>query len=108
MFSSDEQKIKIFDKETNLSYIDWHNSKAAQILRWNLELTVWIYEKNMSDEEKENHPEYKIMGGYLRKFEFEEACRNMWDNLTDDEKKEVKNIPNFDKDKFLKITGIRV
>lgn len=32
----------------------------------------------------------------------------MWDNLTDDEKEAVKQIPNFDAKVFEEITGIDV
>ena len=64
---------------------------------------------NMSDEEKKQNPEYKTTGGYLKVFEFKEACKNMWDSWTDDEKHRViTELPNFDADKFEQITGINV
>ena len=108
VFCTKEEKIKIFDKPSNLTYNDWMNSKARNIIKGNLKITVWIYEKNMNDEEKEQYPTYKTTGGYLKKFTYKEAWKNMWNNITNEEKEEIKNIPNFDKDKFEEITGIKV
>jgi hypothetical protein len=108
VFCIEEPKIKIFDIETNMTLREWRDAKAAQILAWNFELTAWIYSDNMTEKEKKEHPEHEALGGYLKKFGYKEACRNMWNNLTEDEKKEVKSIPNFDKVKFEHITGIQV
>ena len=108
VFCTKEEKIKIFDKPSNLTYNDWMNSKARNIIKWNLETTVWIYEKNMNNEEKEQYPTYKTTGGYLKVLGYKEAWKNMWNNITNEEKEEIKNIPNFNKDKFELITGIKV
>ena len=109
VFNTEQKKIDIFDKPSNWTLEDWLESDVRKILNWNFELTVWIYEENMTDEEKEQHPEYSTTGGYLKIFEFKEACKNMWDILTDNEKNRViTGLPNFDADKFEKITGIRV
>ena len=63
----------------------------------------------MNDEEKEQYPTYKTTGGYLKVLGYKEAWKNMWNNnITNEEKEEIKNIPNFDKDKFEEITGIKV
>lgn len=48
------------------------------------------------------------LGGYLKVFAYKEACNNMWNVLTEDERQEIMSIPNFDKDKFEQITGIKV
>lgn len=62
----------------------------------------------MTDEEKEQHPEHETTGGYLKVIPFKDACKLMWDNLTDDEKQAVKELPNFDTEVFKEITGIEV
>ncbi len=108
VFCAQEEKIKIFDKQSDLTYRDWINSRARDIIRWNMETTVWVYEENMSTEEKEQYPTYKTTGGYLKVFSYKEAWSNLWNNLTDSEKQEIKNIPNFDSEKFKEITGIKV
>ena len=109
MFNTEQKTIDIFDKPSNWTLQDWFDSDVRSILNWNFEQTVWIYEENMSDEEKEQYPEYKITGGYLKVFEFKEACKNMWNSLTDNEKHRViTKLPNFDANKFEQITGIKV
>ena len=87
LFNTKEEKIKIFDKISDWTLRDWYNSNIRQILKWNFENSVWIYEENMTDGEKKEHPEYKTTGGYLKVFDFKEACKNMWNNLTEEEKK---------------------
>ena len=109
LFNTKEEKIKIFDKISDWTLRDWYNSNIKQILKWNFENSVWVYEENMTDGEKKEHPEYKTTGGYLKVFDFKEACKNMWNNLTEEEKnKVITELPNFDADKFNLITGIDV
>ena len=107
-FCTEEPKIKIFDVESDMTLSEWRNTEAAQILNLNFENNVWIYSENMTDEEKEQHPTHETTGGYLRVFSFKEACKNMWNDLTDREKEVIKSIPNFNEDKFEEITGIRI
>lgn len=108
IFNTEETKIKIFDKESNWTFEDWIDSKSYKILN-QMRLTEWIYEEEMTEEEKQKNPDYETKGGYLRKYEYKEACKIMWDKLTEEEKETVMTeIPNFDKDKFYKITGIRI
>ncbi|HCQ5483063.1 TPA: hypothetical protein STY81_003027 [Clostridioides difficile] len=106
IFCTDIPKLRMFNKETDLTYIDWMNSRARHILKNNSNLTKWVNSKNMSDKEKKNNPEHEITGGYLKIFTFKEMCKNMWSNLTDEEKKIIMEIPNFDRDIFQEITGI--
>lgn len=108
IFCTDVPKIRMFNKETNLTYEDWMHSKARHILIKNSNLMEWVYAKNMSEEEKKNNPKYETVGGYLKVFTFEEMCKNMWNSLTDEEKKVIMEIPNFDRDIFKEITGIKV
>ena len=108
VFCTQEEKIKFFDQPSNLTYRDWLNSRARDIIRWNMEITTWIYEDNMSDEEKEENPTYKTTGGYLKVSTYKDAWSNLWNNLTDSEKQEIKDIPNFDGERFELITGIKV
>ena len=62
----------------------------------------------MTDEEKEEHPEYSVTGGFLKTIEKEAGKQMCWDSLDDRKKEIVMNIPNFDKDIFKKITGINI
>ena len=62
----------------------------------------------MTNEEKKSHPEYKATGGYLKTVDFKTACQMMWDSLDNEDRQEVREIPNFDADIFEEITGIKV
>ena len=84
------------------------NVKGIHILNRSYENNWWIYSQNMTDEEKAAHPEHEYTGGYLKSVSFKEACQIMWDKLTEEEKSEVKKIPNFDADVFKEITGVDV
>ena len=108
MFSTITPKITMFEKETVLTITEARELKGVQVLNWNYENNWWIYEDNMTDEEKEQHPEYKTTGGYLKVIPFKEACNLMWDDLDDNDKKAVLELPNFNARIFLEITGIDV
>jgi hypothetical protein len=107
-FNSIMQPLFIFDQPTELKRDDIYNCKGVQVLNWNFENSWWIYEDNMTEEEKSKYPTYKTAGGYLKTVDFKTACNMMWDNLDDNDKQAVKKIPNFDAKVFKKITGINV
>jgi hypothetical protein len=69
---------------------------------------MWIYSENMTDEEKERHPSHATTGGYLKTKTLKQAWADMWPNLSDKKKAVFTSLPNFDADKFFKITGIKV
>ena len=108
VFCTKEDTIKIFDKESNMTLREWRESRARRIIAWNMETTVWIYQSNMTEQEKAQYPSYKTTGGYLKVFTYSEAWKNLWNSITDKEKQEIMNIPNFDKNKFKEITGIEI
>ena len=91
-----------------MSRNEFNNLLAIKAMNWKFENSWWIYSDNMTDEEKKAHPEYETTGGYLKTVDFKTACSLMWENMTDDEKLAVKDIPNFDAEVFKEITGISV
>jgi len=107
-FNSIEQPLYIFNNPTDMSRNDFNSLLAVRAMRWKYENNWWIYSENMTDEEKANHPEHETTGGYLKTVDFKTACGLMWNNMSDDEKAAVKDIPNFDADVFEEITGIDV
>ena len=68
----------------------------------------WFYSEDMTDEEKEKHPEHETTGGFLRTVEKSKERQIWWDNLDEDRKSAVKAIPNFNAEIFKSITGIGV
>ena len=71
-------------------------------------LTEWVDKEDMNDKEKEDNPSYKTTGGYLRVYEYQEAWRKAYDSATRKEQLKIKDLPNFDKDKFKQISGIDI
>ena len=108
-FNTISQPIMFFDNPANITFQQWRNSKACLLLR-KIEFrpTEWICSNNMSDVEKERHPEHETTGGYLKIGDNSECYLEWWEGLTDCEKEIIKAIPNFDSEKFYKITGIKV
>ena len=108
-FNTISQPIMFFDNPANITFQQWRNSKACLLLR-KIEFrpTEWIHSNNMSDVEKERHPEHETTGGYLKIRDNSECYLEWWEGLTDSEKEIIKSIPNFDSEKFYKITGIKV
>ena len=87
----------------------WRNSNAYWLLnKIDFKPTDWIWSDNMTDVEKENHPEHETTGGYLKIRNNRDCCIEWWAELTDREKEIIKDIPNFDSEKFYQITGIKV
>ena len=108
-FNTENQKIRFFDKETDMTLEQWRDSKAYSLLqKIGCAPTDWTRQFYMSAAEIAKHPECKTMGGYLKINNNPDCCQDRWDALTQEEQSEIKNIPNFDADKFFTITGIRV
>ena len=106
VFCTEEQTIRIFDKDTNMTLSEFRRSKYNRALRSvKLELTKWI---EYTEEEKKEDDKKRLIGGYLKEYSYKEACANWWIELTEENKEIIKSIPNFDKEKFYEITGINI
>lgn len=108
-FNTEEPKIYLFDKPSDWTYRDWLNSDARYILNnMPTDEIDWVYSEDMTDEEKEKHPEHETTGGFLRTRSKSSERQAWWKRLDEHRKKEVKSIPNFDAKIFKEITGIEV
>jgi hypothetical protein len=108
-FNTEEQKIMLFNKPSNMTYREWINSDARYLLnRIPKDVVEWVYEEDMTDEEKEAYPTYKTTGGYLKVLDESECGQLWWNSLSDDKKKIIEEIPNFDVEIFEQCTGIKV
>ena len=108
-FNTISQPLMFFDKPSDITFNQWRKSYAYWLLnRIDFRPTEWIMMSDMTDVEKEKHPEYETTGGYLRNVDNSECCAEWWDGLTEKEKEIIKGIPNFDSEKFYQITGIKV
>lgn len=105
-FNTKAQPIYAFNKELNISRDEFCNCEGLKVLSMNCGRILLRHD--MTDEEKQAHPEYKAKGGYFKPVDFETTYKMMWDRLNDEEKQAVMEIPNFDAEVFKEITGIDV
>ena len=100
-------KLKMFDKESDWTIEDWYSSDARDIMNTcPYTYSDFINESDMTDEEKENHPEYETIGGYVKTFTVNKEDKKKWWNELDEDKKDViKALPNFDFEKFRQCVG---
>ena len=107
-FNTAEQPIYLFNRPSEWTYRDWRTSDACMLLGRMGKGTKYVYFRDMTDEEKEAHPEAETTGEYLKELDIVECCSAWWRELTDEEKAVIKSIPNFDKGIFKEITGVDV
>jgi hypothetical protein len=108
-FNTKEAKILMFNKPSDWTFRDWWNSEARRLLnKIQKNVLEWIWSDDMTDEEKEQHPEYKTTGGYLKELDESECGQIWWNSLSNREKDVIKALPNFDANIFKEITGIDV
>lgn len=107
-FNTVEQPVMVFNKPTNMIRSEFCRLPAFRLLYGKLSLIEWIPLCQMTDEEKQDHPDCDALGGYCRVNDYKTAFQNMWNHFTDEEKMTVRDLPNFDADVFNEITGIDV
>ena len=108
-FMTEEPTIMMFNKPTSWTHQTWYNSDARNYLNQiSRDVVEWIFESDMTDEEKENHPEYKTTGGYLKVLDETECAQMWWDNANEEVKQCILDLPNFNADIFKECTGIDV
>jgi hypothetical protein len=100
--------VWLFDAPTDIPVRDWEQSKPYRIMAEYLSFTIWAPMSIMTDQEKEAHPKYETVGGYLKSIPHKEGWSNMWHNLSDTDKAEFTSLPNFNAKTFEIITGIDV
>lgn len=110
-FCTEEPTIRLFNQPSNWTYTDWVNSKAFYCLckipfPWTE--TKWIDSDTMTDKEKEQNPKWETTGGYLKTIRHNKSRQVWWNNLSEDEKQTILDLPNFNADIFKECTGIDV
>jgi len=100
-FNIDKPKVRMFGKETN--------TKREDIIFPNwfyFDLTEWISDKNMTNEQKKKHPEYTTNKGFLLTYDYKESWRISFEKAEKEDIEKTLKLPNFDYDIFEQITGI--
>ena len=105
--TSAQKYIFIFNKQVEKSVLEHTEFPSFMFFT----LTEWVPACNMSQEEKEKHPEYTVTEGYLKRYGYKEAFRKSFDiarHKSDWPKQRQKllDLPNFDAKIFEEISGI--
>ena len=108
-FNTEESEIMMFNKPSGWGYKDWIQSEARFLLsQIPKDVVEWIYESDMTNEEKEAHPTYKTTGGYLKKLDESDCAQMWWNGLLEHQRNIIKALPNFDPGIFFQCTGVKV
>ena len=111
IFCTETPKLRIFDQESKWSYDDWFYSFTRSFMsNCPYSYSFFVDASDMTDEEKDKHPEHKVIGGYVKTVVVTEEDKQKWwdDQPEEDRKKVIDELPNFDAEKFYKCTGIKV
>ncbi|MCF0075457.1 hypothetical protein LZD49_33570 [Dyadobacter sp. CY261] len=84
----------------------WEQAYVPSFLYFSL--TQWVYEGEMTDQEKKENPTFFTTGGYLKHFTYKEAFQRAYNNASQSDKDAIKKLPNFNKKVFFDISGIEV
>ena len=108
-FNTKKQTIVMFNKPSLWTFEDWQNSKAFSLLEEiPKKVLIWTSFDKMTDKEKEIHQDAEVTGGYSKEADNTSKKQKWWNKLSDDDKKEIFSLPNFDAEIFKEITGIDV
>ena len=101
--NEDDRNIRIFNRPSGMSLQEFYASRYYAALRSApFVLTEWVEYK----EEEKDTEEKKALGGYLKECDYKEAWKNFWERLSEENRKIIQEIPNFDAEIFFDITGI--
>ena len=108
-FNTESPKIFLFNQLSEWTFLDWVRSRVRDILFEMPAAHQYVHLIEMSEEEKRACPNAETTIGYLKKLDdnsLQRKRQEWYDGLSEEDKKEIKNLPNFDRDIFKKIIGI--
>ena len=104
-FSTDDVRPSFFDKPFNGT---WDEARAL-IPYVHLKLgTYWVESSEMTEQQKADHPSHETTGGVLLTYNhtYHQAWAIAWSEMDQATRERFLNLPNFDAEKFNRITGI--
>ncbi len=107
VFCTETPKLIMFNKETDMSFDEWRNTRAYDVL-CDVPKSKWIYFDDMTKEEKIKFPSAKTCGGYLKELTRKEASQEWWNSLDKYDKQEIFSLPNFDLEIFNEIMELNI
>ena len=103
--STSSKTIRAFNKECSMK--DWENAEKPGFI-YDINITEWIDESEMTDVEKEENESYKTTKGYLKEYTYKEAWANAYKKASESDIELLKALPNFDAEVFRDISGIDI
>ena len=101
--NTDEPTVRIFNKDSGLkrSEIDIPDF-------FYFDLNTWVTSDKMTEAEKEANNFHIVTGGFLKTREYKDAFMASWKKASEEDKKKLFALPNFDAEIFKEISGIDV
>src|SRR5690606_18645351 len=99
-FNSNTPFVRLFNKRTKLR---WDDPLICKLNLLPVKPTLrWVYESDMTEQEKVNFPSYKTTGGILRN-----TGRMDWSEVLKSKEhvKFISDLPNFNDEVFKQVTG---
>jgi len=96
--------IRVFNKDCAVAV--WDQADKPCFLHF--DLTEWIREGDMTDQEKIDHTTFRTTGGFLKVYDYKEAFQKSWDEADEEDRAKLFKLPNFDAEVFKEISGIDV
>ena len=106
-FCTEEPKMIMFNKETDMTFKEWRNTRAYDLLS-DIKKSEWVYYEDMTKKEIKENKSAKTCGGYLKEISRKEAVKEWWQDLSVEDKQEIFNLPNFDLKIFNEIMEYRI
>jgi hypothetical protein len=108
-FCTESPLTTSFDLPTTLNHDEYQSLRGIRVLNsLSTYPLFWIGFSDMSDDEKAAYPTANTTGGYLKHVNMREATIAAILALSDSDKDSIRALPNFDADKFERITGARI
>ena len=104
-FNTTPEKVRVFNIQTGMTCEEFTLKYKSALFQAGFPLTEWI---EYTEREKRTDEKKALIGGYLLKRTYKEACAIWWENTTQENKEIIMSIPNFDAKIFEEITGIKV
>ena len=100
-----QKHLQIFNKDVSEEIYNKTKS-TLNVKNFKLPIAKWIKSEDMTADEKDNWTSHKQTGGYLKTLSYQDAWKEMWRGMSEEDKKFFGTLPNFDAEIFEKITGI--
>jgi len=108
-FNTITPKVTLFNATSDLDFNSDIIKNIQSIIYRNIKnICTWVYESDMTDEEKAENQTYKTTGGYLKVRDYKYCWQKGWDRMSKEDKQTIKDLPNFNSDVFKEITGIDI